>query len=252
MVLGNAGTMRSFVLAREDRRMMNDMSAAARDERPVVTRAVLGLGALLAIAAGAAGTVACSAPPVPDLVTAEDPAPPLPERKSAPMLTDAASTSPWPEDNPATNRPADAGTRLEHAEAGASLEAGVPEPPAGMGGAPREQPDPGAPARPKCKGWSAIEAEPNDAPSQATPIGSAICGAIDKPGDVDRLFIDSSSFLVFQFYAQNDAIITITSPSGQVDSGSAPGTYTSWEVGRFEIVITSPADVAQDYVIERY
>ena len=112
--------------------------------------------------------------------------------------------------------------------------------------------EPPPPARPKCVGWPIVEAEPNDAPSQAIPVGDAICGSIDVKGDVDRLFIDSARRLTFNFFAQDDAVITITSPSGQVDSGSAPGTYTSWEVGRFVIVISSPAGHAQDYVIERY
>lgn len=235
--------------------MRNDTTRVARERRLVSTRGVVGLGALLALVGGAAVTVACAAPPVPDLVMAEDPVAP-PERKSAPMLTDAASTSPWPEDNPlTTEKPEDAGTRLDHAEAGASpLEAGTPEVPAPGDAGPRERPDAGAPpaARPKCTGWPIIEAEPNDAPAQAIAIGDAICGAIDVKGDVDRFVIDSARFLTFNFYAQDDALITITSPSGQVDSGHAPATYTSWEVGRFSVVITSPAGHVQDYAIERY
>lgn len=235
--------------------MRNVTTRAARDERSTSTRAVVGLGVLLALVGGATVTVACAAPPVPDLVMAEDPVAP-PERKSAPMLTDAASTSPWPEDNPLTNgKPEDAGSRLDHAEAGASpLEAGAPEAPAQTDGGPRERPDAGtpAPARPKCVGWPIVEAEPNDAPAQAIAIADAICGAIDVMGDVDRFAIDSARFLTFNFYAQGDALITITSPSGQVDSGHAPATYTSWEVGRFSVAITSPAGQVQDYAIERY
>jgi hypothetical protein len=208
------------------------------------------------IVGAAAVTVACGAPPVPDLVITEDPVQP-PERKSAPMLSDAASTSPWPEDHPAPDeKAADAGTRLESADAEASpFEAGAPETPVQADAGTPGRPDasaPAPPARPKCVGWPVIEAEPNETPTQATAIGDAICGAIDVQGDVDRFAIDSARRLTFNFFAQGDAVITITSPSGQVDSGSAPGTYTSWEVGRFTVVITSPGGQLQDYVIERF
>ena len=232
-------------------------SGAAPGKRPVSTRSVFRLGALVAIVTtGAVVTVACGAPPVPDLVITDDPVLP-PERKSAPMLSDASSTSPWPEDHPAENeKPADAGTRLESADAEASpFEAGAPETPVQADAGTRGRPDastPVPPARPKCVGWPVIEAEPNDAPSQSTAIGDAICGAVDMQGDVDRFLIDSTRRLTFNFFAQGDAVITITAPSGQVDSGSAPGTYTSWEVGRFSVVIASPSGQVQDYVIERF
>ena len=104
-----------------------------------------------------------------------------------------------------SEKPADAGTRLEDGAGASLLEAGTPEP-AVVDAGTRERPDAGAPApaRPKCRGWPVIEAEPNDAPAQATAMGDASCGAIDAAGDVDHLVIDSARQLVFDFFAHDD------------------------------------------------
>jgi hypothetical protein len=119
----------------------------------------------------------------------------------------------------------------------------------GDAGAPQGTAPPAPPAN--CIGAPAVETEPNETEASATEVGAAICGAIDTNGDVDVFTLDATDVLSFVFEPDDDAEITVTSPSGEVDTGAGSSTYVSFETGRFVISVASPAGHAQSYAIAR-
>lgn len=191
----------------------------------------------------AVGLVACAAKPElpPDLELAADPsAPPTtgatPKRGqvTTPMGPSDASTLPPAEDKPSKDQN---GNVVNDAGADAPVDAAPP----------------GPPYKPRCQGYltSQLEHEANDTAATANELVFVACAGINTAKDVDFYTFDSPYGADLTLDPDDDATMTVKTPSGKTSTLQGVSRYLSNEQGRFTIEIRSPGQHTQPYLVVR-
>ncbi|MDB4938706.1 MAG: hypothetical protein JWP87_5678, partial [Labilithrix sp.] len=105
----------------------------------------------------------------------------------------------------------------------------------------------------RCNGYlqSEREHEANDTIAGANMLDYFTCAGINSANDVDYYVFDSDSFVQLTFDPDDDAAISIKSPSGVISSAQGGATYRSGERGRYFVAIDSPGHKLQTYFIVR-
>jgi hypothetical protein len=126
-----------------------------------------------------------------------------------------------------------------------------PSPAKADGGAPSGDEGAGATYGAHCNGYLSEqrEHETNDTAATANTLGFGMCAGINSATDVDYYAFDADSFVDLTFDPDDDAAITITSPSGVISSAQGGAVYRSGEHGRYVVAITSPGHKTQTYLL---
>ncbi|MEA2750977.1 MAG: hypothetical protein QOI41_5120 [Myxococcales bacterium] len=195
------------------------------------TTCLLGL-----VLAATTGTMACSAPLD---------APPGLELSADPAASKASTTKHAPSSVPLTRD--DASVLLPSADTDGGASEGGDGPTTDAGA------DPAATYQARCSIYLVgdREHEGNDTLATANVLGGLACGAINSANDVDWFVVDTQLGLHFTFDPDDDAEITVRSPSGQTAASAGVSFYTSDENGRYAVQIRSSGHHTQTYLLVR-
>jgi hypothetical protein len=157
----------------------------------------------------------------------------------APVLVPNPSPSPLPGRSDGGARDLDAGTGAgaNGADGGKVTDAGT-----------------GTTYNPRCNGYlsSDREHEANDTLATANPIVHVMCAGINTATDVDYYTFEANFPVQLTFDPDDDdAAISVKSPSGIVSSAQGPAIYRAGQIGRYYVAVSSPTHSTQTYLLVR-
>ena len=95
------------------------------------------------------------------------------------------------------------------------------------------------------------EQESNDTLATANVLGGVACASLSSANDVDWFVVDTQLGLQLTFEPDDDAEITVRSPSGTTASAQGISFYSAHENGRYAVQVRSPAHSTQTYLLVR-
>ena len=95
------------------------------------------------------------------------------------------------------------------------------------------------------------ERESNDTVGTANVLRDLACGGINSGSDVDWFVADTQAGIALSFEPDDDAELTVKTPSGKTSSARGLAYYSSRENGRYTLQVRSPGRRTQTYLIFR-